>query len=115
MATVLQHTRKVQEAIEYLQKIMPLAYMTNENDRAEIYITRFYVWGKTHTGVVVTKVGGVDVEWLKEGVTIELLDNGVAIYQETKRGTAGEIVLRNHMATQGNIETAIKMALEGIN
>lgn len=79
------------------------------------YVNRFFAWGKTQTGLVTTEVGGVPVKWLKEGVEIELLDNGVRIYQETSTGTSGEITLTGALATQGNIETAIQIAMKGTN
>ena len=113
MSTVLPSTYKTQDALEHLSKTERVQFrVINGGD--EYYIVRFYAWGKTHNGTQTTSVNGTQVEWLREGVIIELLDNGLRIYQETRQGTAGDITLTNAIATQANIETAIKMALEGI-
>lgn len=113
MSIVLPCTYKVRNALEYLQQTERVQFEVITGGDT-YYIVRFYAWGKKHYGTQNSFVDGTEIKWLREGVIIELLDNGIRIYQETRQGTLGEITLTNAIATQANIETAIKMALEGI-
>jgi hypothetical protein len=112
MSILLAHTTKTREALINLRQTDRVKFVEERGDT--YYVNRYLAWGRTHIGVVTSEVDGQPIKWLKQGIEIVLLDNGIHIYQETITGTAGEITLTNQLATQGNIEIAIKMALEGV-
>lgn len=112
--TVLSRTYDVMNAVEYLKETKRVNYKKIESDLYSI--VRVWVWGRSHHGI--STMSGYDfepIEYLREGVIIELLDNGVSIYVEKRVGTWGCFTLTGNAATQGNIEKTILMALEGVN
>jgi hypothetical protein len=114
MTILLQSTWKVENAIQELRsKDKYIQYSKQGSEK--YHINRFWVWGRQHEGCITSFVDNEPVQWLKSGIEIELLDNGVTIYQITRTGTSGAITLTGYMASQGNIETAIKIAMKGTN
>jgi hypothetical protein len=114
MTILLPSTSRVKEAIQHIRSTDRYTQYS-EHGTDKYYIKRFWVWNRQHEGCITSFVDNQPVQWLKSGIEIELLDNGVTIYQITRTGTSGEISLTGYMATQSNIETAIKIAMKGTN